>query len=87
MSQLPYPVIPLTNARREFGALVEQVLHKDSRFIIERQHKPVACLVSMADMERLVEIEHKEASRLMRKALKDTKRLIPLEDAAKKLRV
>lgn len=50
--------ISIANAKAQFSAVVDAVLHDDEHYIIERHGRPVAALVRIEDLERL------EASRL-----------------------
>ena len=45
--------ISVMKARAELSALLEEVAHGDQRVLIERRGRPVAALVSVADLEVL----------------------------------
>ncbi|HAH16712.1 MAG: type II toxin-antitoxin system Phd/YefM family antitoxin [Proteobacteria bacterium] len=51
-----------TSVRQEWRDVVERVYHGDHRVIVERSGIPVAAIVSVADLNRLLEIAARLAS-------------------------
>lgn len=49
--------IPVTQARAEFADLVNRVVYAGERVVVTRHGKPLAALVSAADLERLEELD------------------------------
>jgi prevent-host-death family protein len=45
--------VPVTQARAEFADLVNRVVYGGERVVLTRHGKPIAALVSAADLERL----------------------------------
>jgi prevent-host-death family protein len=45
--------VPVTQARAEFAELVNRVVYGGERVVVTRHGKPLAALVSAADLERL----------------------------------
>jgi prevent-host-death family protein len=45
--------ISLAEAKARFSAVVDGVLHRRARYVIERHGKPVAAMVSLEDLQRL----------------------------------
>lgn len=54
--------ISLADAKAKFSAVVDQVFHRGEHIVIERHGRPVAALVSVADLARL-EAERPTAER------------------------
>ncbi len=47
--------VSVGEAKAHFSAIVDDVLHEDETYVIERRGKPVAVLISVEDLERLEE--------------------------------
>ena len=45
--------ISLAEAKAKFSAIVDGVLHRTERYVIERRGRPVAALVSVEELERI----------------------------------
>ncbi|MDA0271100.1 MAG: type II toxin-antitoxin system Phd/YefM family antitoxin [Chloroflexi bacterium] len=45
--------ISLAEAKARFSAVVDGVLHRRTRYVIERHGKPVAAMVTLEDLQRL----------------------------------
>jgi prevent-host-death family protein len=52
--------LPVSMARSSFSDLLNEVLIYGERVVLERHGKPVAALVSVADLERLEELDGQE---------------------------
>jgi prevent-host-death family protein len=61
--------IPITGARSDLPALVDQAHYKGARFAIAKHGKPVAALVSYDDLERLEALEDAHDLALYQQAL------------------
>ncbi len=51
---MPATHISVAHAKAKFSALVEGVLHRGERYVIERHGKEVAALVSASELQRLL---------------------------------
>jgi prevent-host-death family protein len=47
--------VPIAEAKAKLSAIVDEVLHRGERVVIERHGKPVAVVVSLDDLARLEE--------------------------------
>ena len=50
--------------RKELSEILNDVKYGHNRVLIERQHKPVAALIPVEDLERLERLEREEEDRL-----------------------
>lgn len=53
----------VSDARRQWGQLLDKVFRKETRVIVERRGVPIAALVSTKDLERLTRLEEARAER------------------------
>ncbi len=54
--------IPVTQARADFAELVNRVVYGGERIVVTRHGKPLAALVSAADLQRLEELDQVAAA-------------------------
>ncbi|WP_037870752.1 type II toxin-antitoxin system Phd/YefM family antitoxin [Streptomyces sp. SPB074] len=54
--------IPVTRARAELADLINRVVYGEERVVVTRHGKPLAALVSAADLERLAALDAEEAA-------------------------
>ncbi|MET8555329.1 type II toxin-antitoxin system Phd/YefM family antitoxin [Streptomyces sp. NPDC004959] len=54
--------IPVTRARAELADLINRVVYGEERVVVTRHGKPLAALVSAADLERLAALDAAEAA-------------------------
>ncbi|WP_433343541.1 type II toxin-antitoxin system Phd/YefM family antitoxin [Streptomyces sp. CA-253872] len=54
--------IPVTRARAELADLINRVVYGDERVVVTRHGKPLAALVSAADLDRLAALDAEEAA-------------------------
>lgn len=50
---MPLTHLSVADAKARFGAVLDGVLHRDERYVIERHGRPVAAIVSLRDLHRL----------------------------------
>ncbi|GLF95664.1 type II toxin-antitoxin system Phd/YefM family antitoxin [Streptomyces yaizuensis] len=55
--------IPVTQARAELAELINRVVYGGERVVVTRHGKPLAALVSAADLARLEELDRREGGR------------------------
>ena len=66
--------VAATKLRTTISDLLDRVVHHGERVAVERYGKPVAALVSSADLQLLEAIENRMDIEAARKALKETGR-------------
>ncbi|MBA3947821.1 MAG: type II toxin-antitoxin system prevent-host-death family antitoxin [Herpetosiphonaceae bacterium] len=57
---LPVPVnqtLNISEARQRFSQLLNQVFHRKTRILLEKNGIPVAAIISAADFERFMQLE------------------------------
>ena len=52
-----------SDARRQWGQLLDKVFRHETRVIVERRGVPIAALVPIEDLERLTRLEDERAER------------------------
>ncbi|WP_163505926.1 type II toxin-antitoxin system Phd/YefM family antitoxin [Fodinicola acaciae] len=60
--------VPVTQARAEFADLVNRVVYGGERVVVTRHGKPLAALVSAADLARLEELDRQGDGQVVRLA-------------------
>jgi len=73
--------IPITKARVNLGAVVRDVYNKKSKYILEKDGYPVAVILSMEDVEDIIDTKELE------KLDKSAKSFIKIEDIKRKYAV
>ncbi|NEA39555.1 type II toxin-antitoxin system Phd/YefM family antitoxin [Streptomyces sp. SID11385] len=58
--------IPVTRARAELADLINRVVYGEERVVVTRHGKPLAALVSAADLDRLAALDAEEAAEAAR---------------------
>ena len=58
--------VPVTRARAEFADLVNRVVYGSERVVLTRHGKPIAAIVSAADLGRLEQSTVEEPARIIR---------------------
>ncbi|WP_306211865.1 type II toxin-antitoxin system Phd/YefM family antitoxin [Actinoplanes sp. RD1] len=58
--------VPVTQARAEFADLINRASYGGERIVIARHGKPIAALISAADLERLERLDVADHERLER---------------------
>ncbi len=71
--------IPISNIRDDLAETVRRVEHRNERVMLTRHSKPVAALVSAADLELLELLEDRADLELVRVALTESDERIPYE--------
>ena len=71
--------IPISNIREDFADTVRRVEYQSERIMLTRHGKPVAALVSVADLELLELLEDRADLEAMRKAMDESDERIPYE--------
>jgi prevent-host-death family protein len=61
--------IPATAARQHLPELIDQVAYSGARFQLAKHGKPIAALVSYADLQRLEALEDARDTALLREAI------------------
>ena len=77
--------LTVTEARRDWSNLVDQVAFMGERVLLERNHRPVAALVSAEDAQLLEELEDRVDIEEALKRLADGKQPVPYEAARRRL--
>ena len=90
--------VNVVEARKSFSELLARVAFGGGRIIVERRGKPMAALISIADLERLETLEREcgasherafaalERARALRRKILDEREGRPLPDSAEMIR-
>ncbi|WP_305782377.1 type II toxin-antitoxin system Phd/YefM family antitoxin [Symbioplanes lichenis] len=54
--------VPVTQARAEFADLINRASYGGERIVVTRHGKPIAALISAADLERLQRLDEAESN-------------------------
>jgi len=76
--------LQVTEARSNLGEIITQAYYAGDRFVIKRRGKPLAAICSIKDLERLERLEREEDARKLRRAMKRTRGLTPIEALTEK---
>lgn len=71
--------VSIAEAKNKFSDLINRAIYRHERINISKRGKPVAVLMSVADLKRLEELEDQERLKRVRALKKSTKKYIPFE--------
>lgn len=71
MSMTTITTIPAYLARTQFGSLLKELSQKKARFVITKSGKPVACLISLTDLDDMLEELDPEFRKSLKGAYKE----------------
>lgn len=81
--------LPVTKAREELSDMINRVVYRGERVVLERRGKDVAAIVPMEDLKRLEELEDQADVEMIRRVKRQMKakkeRPIPWAVAKKRL--
>ncbi len=74
--------VPVTRARAEFADLLNRVVYGGERVVLTRHGKPIAALVSAADLDRLEDADQERSAPVIRLSSDPPGRLAPTDPPA-----
>ncbi|MBM3130035.1 MAG: type II toxin-antitoxin system Phd/YefM family antitoxin [Chloroflexi bacterium] len=70
--------VSVVEAKNQFSDLLNRVIYRRERVIVNKRGKPVGAIVSAQDLHRLEEIENARDLALVRQLKKSRKKFVPL---------
>jgi len=81
VARLATRVVPLAEAKRQLSELCSRAGYGRDSFVLTKRGKPLAAIVSVADLERYRALEDEEASRLLERAIATSRGVVKVTSA------